>query len=393
MIYLDSGATSLYRPKEVYRALEETLRLGNPGRGGHKLALEASKSLFSVREKLCTHFDLDNAAGICFFYNATTALNVVLKTLVPPEGRVLISNMEHNAVRRPALSLQKRGVTVDYFEGYGKKEEICTSFEKKLEKHPDLAIFLISSNICPVTLPVKELCALCRKMQVPSLLDAAQAAGHQSLSLRELQADGMVIPSHKGLLGITGAGALLASGSLRKVLEERDTLLEGGSGIRSFESGMPEELPERLEWGTPALPAIVSLKAGVEYLEKMGYEEIENRISGLSAQCRDGIGNIKGLQLQGMEYSPAKGKESGCLLFTCGGREQPLAQRLYDRGICLREGFHCAPLAHNRIGTGKTGGLRVSFSIFNCPEQIDRFLKILDQCVKEIKTDTLWRED
>ena len=109
MIYLDSGATSLYRPREVYRVLEETLHLGNPGRGGHRLALEASKSLFAVREKLCTHFGLDDAAGVCFFYNATTALNVVLKTLVPPGGRVLISNMEQNAVRRPALALQKKG--------------------------------------------------------------------------------------------------------------------------------------------------------------------------------------------------------------------------------------------------------------------------------------------
>ena len=393
MIYLDSGATSLYRPREVYRVLEETLHLGNPGRGGHRLALEASKSLFAVREKLCTHFGLDDAAGVCFFYNATTALNVVLKTLVPPGGRVLISNMEHHAVRRPALALQKKGVTVDYFEGYGKKEEICASFQKKLGKHPDLAVFLISSNICPVTLPVKELCALCRKARVPSLLDAAQAAGHQPLSLRELQADGMVVPSHKGLLGIAGAGALLAGGPLRKALEDRETLLEGGSGIRSFDSGMPEELPERLEWGTPALPAIASLGAGVEYLEKTGYEEISSRISALNARCREGIGNIKGLQLRGMEYNPPKGQESGCLLFTCGGREQPLAQRLYDRGICLREGFHCAPLAHDRIGTGKTGGLRVSFSLFNRPEQIDRFLEILNQCVREMDADSSRRED
>ena len=86
--------------------------------------------------------------------------------------------------------------------------------------------------------------------------------------------------------------------------------------IRSFESGMPEELPERLEWGTPALPAIASLGAGVEYLEKTGYEEISSRISALNARCREGIGNIKGLQLRGMEYNPPKGQESGCLLFT-----------------------------------------------------------------------------
>ena len=124
--------------------------------------------------------------------------------------------------------------------------------------------------------------------------------------------------------------------------------------------------------------------AGAEYLEKTGYEEIASRTSALNARCREGIGNIKGLQLRGMEYNPPKGQESGCLLFTCGGREQPLAQRLYDRAILpCGQASIAHPLAHDRIGTGKTGGLRVSFSLFTCPEHIDRFLEILNQCVRE----------
>lgn len=379
MIYLDSAATSIYRPREVERALSRALSLGNPGRGGHRAAAEAARALYGARESFARHFKSE-PGRVCFFYNATTALNVIVKSVVPRGGRILLSDMEHNALRRPALSLEKRGVKVDRFRGYGSGSEVLSSFQDALKKKPDLAAFVQCSNICPQTLPVKELCEAARRAGVPTVVDCAQSGGHLPVTLENTGADGLVFPSHKGLWGIAGAGILVSSERLAMLLEGAGTQMEGGSGIHSFEEGMPEFLPERLEWGTPALPAILSAEAGLQKIEEIGYGEIDDKLSALSEAVSEGIASIKGLSLAGMDGTPGKG---GPLLFTrTGGNTEELCRRLYEKGICLREGFHCAPWAHETIGTGKTGGVRVSFSYFNGMEEVSRFLKVLENAVR-----------
>ena len=379
MIYLDSGATSIYKPREVWAAAKEAAALGNPGRGGHRASVAAAKELYAARETLARHFGSGLPEGVCFFYNATTALNVVVKSVVRPGGKILVSDMEHNALRRPALSLTKKGARMLTFRGYGKNEEILSSFEKQLAQKPDLAAFLHHSNICPQTLPVKELCALAKKAGTLTLVDCAQSAGHEKIDMEDWGADALVLPSHKGLMGLQGAGALICSERMKTALERADTIFEGGSGIRSFEGGMPEFLPERLEWGTPALPAIASLRAGVSYIEKLGYERIGQKLARLSDKARKGIEGVPGLSLAGMEGEVSR---FGPLLIVCrhqSGAE--LCRKLDERGVCLREGFHCAPGAHISIGTGDVGGVRVSFSVFNTMKEIDGFLRALKECV------------
>ena len=380
MIYLDSGATSIYKPREVFTAVRRAMTLGNPGRGGHKEALAAARELFNARDRIAAHFGAPSPECVCFFYNATTAANIVIKTLVNPGETVMLSDMEHNALRRPALALMRRAVKVDYFNGHGKKEEIVRSFHEKLKNKPALIAFVHRSNICPQTLPVEELCALAHKEGVLTVVDCAQSGGHLPLSLSKIGADAFILPSHKGLMGIAGAGVLICSEKLKKALEEAPTLLEGGSGIRSFEEGMPSLLPERLEWGTPALPAILSVAAGIEWIEKHTYDAIGEKLQGLFSAAKAGLASIPQVRLHGMDGNPGK---EGPLLFTVENSEQStLAKRLYDEGVCLREGFHCAPLAHESIGTAQTGGLRVSFSVYNKKEDLDRFLMILEKSLR-----------
>ena len=377
MIYLDSAATSFYKPPEVERAVKSAIYGGNPGRGGHRAALEAAMKIYAVREKAAAYFNSDLPEGVCFFVNATTALNVVIKSLMRGGGRVLLSDMEHNAVLRPARALEKEGVRIDFFKGYGTKEEILASFEEKLALDPRMAVFLHRSNICPQTLPAAELCALAAKKGVLTVVDCAQSAGHLPLDLEKLGADALTVPSHKGLLGIMGAGMLVCSKRMKEELERAGTLMEGGAGLLSKEAGMPAFLPERLEWGTPPYAAILSIGAGIDWLKEAGPEEIEARLSRLSRRAAEGIGNIGGLALRGTDGCAGSG---GPLLFTAGD-QAAVCRALYAEGVCLREGFHCAPLAHESIGTARTGGVRVSFSPFNRPGQIERFLKILNKAV------------
>ncbi|MBQ8911006.1 MAG: aminotransferase class V-fold PLP-dependent enzyme [Clostridia bacterium] len=375
MIYFDNGATTLPKPSCVLQAAREAAFLGNPGRGGHKAALEGARLLYDVRQRLCLHFDAPAPDHICFFSGATEALNRVIKSLVPPGGRILLSDMEHNAVRRPALSLLKKGVTVDYFCGYGSEEQILSSFAKQLCKGPDLVVFLHTSNVCPQTLPAKKLCALCHEKKILSVIDCAQAAGHVPLSLKELSADGLCLAGHKGLFGLQGVGALICSERLKRALEKAETLVEGGAGIASFEEGMPPFLPERLEAGTLPLPDIASLGAGVAFVEHMGYGDIGARLRKLSRECAAGLSEIAGIRLVA-----AGARGIGPLLFDTDLQDNAaLAAALSDRGVFVREGIHCAPLAHMRIGSDRRGGIRVSFSPMNSLSQVESFLCILRQ--------------
>ncbi len=381
MIYFDNAATSLPKPAAVLKAANRAAGLGNPGRGGHLLAMEASRLLYGTRAHLALHFGAPSPESVCFFSGATEALNRVIKSIVPVGGRVLLSDMEHNAVRRPALALKKKGVTIDYFHGYGTKEEILSSFTQRLEERPDLAVFLHTSNICPQTLPVGELCALCREKGVLSLVDCAQAGGHLPLSLKDLQADGMVLPGHKGLLGLQGVGVLLCSERLKEALEQVETLVEGGSGSFSLEEGMPTLLPERLEAGTLPLPAIAALSAGVAYIEQRGYEEIGERISLLSARLLEGVSVVEGV-IPCAKRAQGRGP---CLFDTVLEDNARLAERLSEEGVLVREGLHCAPLAHKTVGSVQRGGIRVSFSMFNTPKQVDAFLCILQRELRALR--------
>ncbi len=448
MIYFDNGATTLFKPPEVRHAVWKAMDAGNPGRGGHRKAMEGAKILYDTRQTVGEHFGAEGPDHVCFFYNATTALNCVIKTLTGGKKGVLISNMEHNAVRRPALSVFERGVPLSVFNGYGTEEEVCASFAECLGEDIALAVFLHTSNICSTVLPIKRLTDLCKKRGVLSVIDCAQAGGHLPLSLRETGADGFVFPSHKGLMGIAGAGILIVSPALKTALENAPTVMEGGSGIHSFDRSMPQTLPERLEWGTVALPAVASVAGGIKFIEKVGYGELMHREKILYDRCLEGLCSIEGIRLHGMDFfsrfsslSSSQKVCRGCasqgsifknpslfsvgagdslptgdvpsghvtkfehvgfsgsdayfkkcdefcmpILFTADGVDGALlTQVLSDDGICLREGFHCAPLAHTTIGTEKTGGIRVTFSPFNKPGEVDTFLDTLKREYKALK--------
>ncbi len=393
LIYFDNGATTLPKPREVYKAVEKALCMGNPGRGGHRKAMEGARALFGAREVIAEHFGAEKPEQVCFFYNATTALNCVIKMIMARGGKLLISDMEHNAVRRPALSVERQGGKLGYFCGYGSEEEICDSFEKQIDGDTLLAVFIYTSNICPAELPVRKLADICRRHGVLSLIDCAQAGGHFPISLAHIGADGLIFPSHKGLFGIAGGGVLVCSEALKSALEEAPTVMEGGSGVLSFEKEMPGDLPERLEWGTGALPVVLSIVAGIKFIEKIGYEQILYQERLLFRKCIEGLGNINGITLHGMKML-AEGdrietsnqapnqifRHGGPLLLTSKHMSnERLSALLSEKGVCVREGFHCAPIAHQTVGTGQTGGIRVSFSLFNTPREVDCFLMLLQK--------------
>lgn len=344
MIYLDNGATSFPKPQEVSQAVARALEQGaNPGRGGYGAAMEAGNLVLNCREAAGRLFHC-KPEQVVLTANCTQGLNIAIGSLIKEGDRVLISGFEHNAVVRPlyARKVDLRIAGRRLFQW----EEILESFRRELRRGVDAAVFTYVSNVFGYILPVEKLAALCREAGVPFILDAAQAAGSLKVSM-ELGADFIAMPGHKGLLGPQGTGLLLCG-------QPGKPLLYGGTGSQSRSHEMPQDLPERLEPGTLNVPGAAGLAAGISIVERKGTDAIFRRehtqAEKLSRDLRD-----LGFRVFAGEH------QAGTVSFQ-GRRDcEEIAAYLGKRGIAVRAGLHCAPLAHESAGTIAQGTVRVSF--------------------------------
>ncbi len=359
MIYLDHGATSFHKPPQVKAAVVRALeQCANPGRGGHEASIRASRIVYRTRELAAERFGC-MPEQVVFTANCTHGLNMALHTLVRPGDRVVISGFEHNAVVRP-LHLLGAKITVAGRKLFD-QDHTLECFEKALKQGAEAAVFTHVSNVFGYILPVAELAALCRRYGVPFTVDCAQSAGCLPVDLRGWGADFVAMPGHKGLLGPQGTGILLCG-------RDPKPLLAGGTGSDSRSYAMPDHLPDRLEAGTLNVPGIAGLGAGLQYLKEKGVEAIFRREQREARRCAEG------LQKLGKQVFFGK-SQGGTVSFVPNGDPEEVAEKLAKRGIALRAGLHCAPLAHESAGTLETGTVRVSFGHDAAPYQTEALLR------------------
>lgn len=344
MIYLDNGATSFPKPQEVSQAVARAMKQGaNPGRGGYGAAMEAGNLVLNCREAAGRLFHC-KPEQVVLTGNCTQGLNIAIGSLIKEGDRVLISGFEHNAVVR-TLYARKADLRIA-----GRRlfqwEEILESFRRELRRGVDAAVFTYVSNVFGYILPVEKLAALCREAGVPFILDAAQAAGSLKVSM-ELGADFIAMPGHKGLLGPQGTGLLLCG-------QPGKPLLYGGTGSQSRSHEMPQDLPERLEPGTLNVPGAAGLAAGISIVERKGTDAIFRREHTQAEKLSQDLRDL-GFRVFAGEH------QAGTVSFQ-GRRDcEEIAAYLGKRGIAVRAGLHCAPLAHESAGTIAQGTVRVSF--------------------------------
>ena len=371
MIYLDSAATTFQKPPAVETAMVNALRtMSSPGRGGYPAAMAAADAAFDCRSELAELYSLKNPEQVVFTLNATHALNIAIKTLVPPGGRVVISGYEHNAVTRPLAALEADVMIAE--APLFHPEAVSESFSKLVDSGVDAVICSHVSNVFGFIQPVEAVAALCRTRGVPLIVDDSQAAGVLPLDMAALGAAFAAMPGHKGLYGPQGTGVLLCGEGVKPY-----TLLEGGTGSLSIQQEMPEFLPDRLEAGTHNMPGIAGLLAGVRYVRQRGLEAICRRERQLAYMAAEELRGLPGVTVYAR---PGLHAQLGVLSFTAEDWEaEAMGQALAERGIAERAGLHCAPLAHRSAGTLGSGTVRLSFSDFNTPEEVSRLVSAMGE--------------
>ncbi len=368
MIYFDAAATTFQKPPAVRRAVLRAMeRYASPGRGGYSRAAMADELLFRTRQAAAALFDCQ-PEQVVFTMNATHGLNLAIKSLVKPGDRVVISGFEHNAVVRPLYALGAETVIAGAkpFD----REALLRAFDRAICADTAAVVCTHVSNVFGFILPLQEIAALCAERRVPLIVDASQSAGSIPLSFSGLGAAFLAMPGHKGLYGPPGTGLLLCA-------QPGMPLMEGGTGTASMERTMPEELPERLEAGTENVWGIAGLLAGLHFVRDMGEEEILAHEQSLRCRLTS--------RLEAMDevdcYTGAL--QTGVLSLRLRNVDsEDAARMLACRGIAVRAGLHCAPLAHESAGTLPGGTLRVSFSAFNSPREVDCFARELGRILR-----------
>lgn len=368
MLYFDAAATTFQKPPSVRRAVLRAMEtMASPGRGGHRQARLAEELLYDCRVQAAALFDC-GPEQVVFTMNATHGLNLAIKSLVGPGDRAVISGFEHNAVRRPLYAVGAE--TVIAGRALFDPSAVLADFDEKITPGTAAVICTHVSNVFGFVLPVEGIARLCRARGVPLIVDASQSAGSLPLSLRALGARFIAMPGHKGLYGPQGTGLLLCAGPGKP-------LLEGGTGTQSALPQMPEELPERLEAGTPNVCGIAGLRAGLHFLRDSAPGEIlrhERRV--LDRVCN----RLESLERVRIWRGTA---QTGVLALRIRGLDgEDAAELLAQRGVAVRAGLHCAPLAHESAGTLEGGALRLSFSAFNTLREADLFAERLREILR-----------
>lgn len=368
MIYLDHAATSMHKPPQVYDAVNAAMRsCTGVGRSGHRPAVLAGKIVYQCRETAGRLFEAD-PEQVVFTFNATHGLNIAIRSLVEKGDRVVVSGFEHNAVMRPLYQIGAEVVVAGtvLFD----PSDTVRAFDRAITPNTKAVICNHVSNVFGYILPLEEIAEICRKRNVPMIVDAAQSAGVLPVSLKRLGASFIAMPGHKGLLGPQGTGMLLC-GQMPK------PILCGGTGSNSLSPEMPDFLPDGAEAGTHNVPGIAGLLAGLTVIEQRTETAIQKREQELLSYLHNRLSSVPGA----IDFYGGTPVQTGVLSIQLSGVDcEYAAQCLAEKEIAVRAGLHCAPLAHRSANTLEKGTIRISVSEKNTKNQMD----ILTEALKVI---------
>lgn len=378
-VYLDNSATSWPKPPSVVAKMSDYLNNygANPGRSGFAMAVRAGREISETRELIAEFFNVPDSERVIFTANATHALNIVLKGLLKENDHVIISALEHNCVVRPLRLLEKEkniSITIVTCDNTGKIN--LTELENSFRSNTRTVITLHGSNVSGTILPIREIGAICKKHNIPYIVDASQTVGFMPVDMAQDNISALAFTGHKKLYGPPGIGALCLNENIMI-----PSFIQGGTGSNSDSDMMPDFLPDQHEAGTKNSVGIIGLKAGMEFIKNKGIVKIRTDLNDLTQTFIKGLSEINEVTL----YGPEIGTERlPVISFNISNMlpDETAFQLDKDYGIMVRAGLHCAPLAHKTIGTFPIGTARFSLGCFNTPEEIHYAIESVKKIIR-----------
>ena len=375
MVYLDNAATSYPKAPGVASAMADYVeKVGATiNRSSYASAQEAGLVTLSLRERLCRLFNHPDPTHAVLTPGATAGLNMVIKGLLRPGDHCLVSSMEHNAVMRPLVQLEREGVAFERIPCDAQGRLRLEALPGMIKLNTRLVVMAHGSNVCGTVQDAEAVGKICRERGVPFALDAAQTAGHIEVDFERFGLAALVVPGHKGLLGPQGIGALLLEADFARRLTP---LVAGGTGSASDSEELPGWMPDRFESGTPNMPGVYGWEAALGWLENTGIETLENHEKTLSKRFLEGIYGLKNVKLYGATVLEGRTGVFSVGFLNCDNAEA--AWRLErEFGILTRCGLHCAPSAHKTLGSFPEGSVRFSTGWANTEADIDAALSAI----------------
>ena len=364
MIYLDSAATSFYKPKQVEQAVCCAFHtIGNAGRGAHAPTLEASRVLYRTRAKLARLFHAESASRIAFTANVTQALNMAIDGLLHAGDHVVTTVCEHNSVLRPLYKKQENGVFLTIVSADENGTIDPQDVQNAMRENTRAIVMHHASNVTGNVVPIQHIADIAHQAGALLVVDAAQTAGAIPIDVQEMGIDVLCFTGHKSLLGPQGTGGIYVREGL-----SIPSLLVGGSGVHSYDEQHPAQMPTALEAGTLNVHGLAGLCAGVQWLLTQGVETLAAREAALARCFYEEVCGMPGVTVYGDIETALR---APIVSLNIGDEDSArVADILWeDYGICVRAGAHCAPLMHKALGTVEQGVVRFSFSHSNTMEE------------------------
>lgn len=289
--------------------------------------------------------------------------------------------MEHNAVMRPLVQLEKQGVEFDRIPANDKGELELSKLSSMIKPNTKAIVMTHASNLVGTINPIAEVGAIAHEHGIKLIVDSAQSAGVIPINMKEMHIDALCFTGHKSLLGPQGIGGFILDEDMISLI---DPIISGGTGSISHSEEIPDFMPDRFEPGTMNLPGIVGLNAGLKWITAVGMSNIEKHELDLTKRFIDGITPLEEEGL--IKIFGLKGTEGRTAVVSIQTLKIDCAEVAFmldaDYGIMTRVGLHCAPSAHKSIGTFPTGTIRFSFGNFNTEEEIDAAIRALNEILK-----------
>ena len=376
-IYFDNSSTSFPKAPNVGCAMGEFIENGafNINRGSYEGAYEAGSAVLDTREMLKDLFNCPNSKNVVFTPSVTYSLNFFIKGFLKPGDHVLVTSVEHNAVMRPLVQMEKLGVEFDAVPCDEEGGVTADDFRAYIKENTKAIITTHASNVCGTIIPIEEIGALCKEKGLVYAVDTAQTAGILNIDMQKANIDFLAFTGHKGLLGPQGIGGFIASDKLEGLI---DPVISGGTGSLSDSEEIPDFLPDRFESGTLNLPGIIGLHQALVYLKEAGIDNMRKEKMEITKYFLDQVKEIDGVKVAGKKTVEGR---LGVVSIDFEGFDNSIVSFYLSSKykIMTRVGMHCAPRAHKTLKTFPQGTVRFSFSHFNTKEEVD-------VCIDSIKT-------